>query len=188
MSNVRPLKNSLVMQRPALNCQTNAQEFLRWYWLKEELIAFCRFARIPASGPKPELTVRIAAHLAGQALSTSPRPSRNAQMPTEFTLETTIGQGWRCSLPLGVFLRAHCGRTFRFNAAVRKFVHTQVGRSLAEAVECYRLSVAPDSPQTEIAPQLEYNRHTREFYANNPGASRQQVLEAWWARRSRRAG
>jgi hypothetical protein len=175
------------MHRPLLNHTLDAAEFERWYWLKAELLAFCREAGLPRGGSKPELASRIAAYLGGRPFDAPTRTSRTGPMPLEFTLETLIGDGWQCTPSLGAFMRSHCGASFRFNASVRHFVHTQAGHTLAEAVACYRASVSRGAPKTAIPAQLEYNRHTREFHAKNPGATRQQVLEAWWAKRSRPA-
>jgi hypothetical protein len=178
----------MTMTRPEFTPHLSADEFLRWYWLKEELAAFCRLLKISTAGSKPEMTLRIAACLAGNPITVKPRPVRSGAMPKQFAMTTTIGAGWRCSPGLGAFFKSQCGNGFRFNVAMRDFIHTQAGRTLEEAVACYRQSVAPGAPKTTIPPQLEYNRHTREFYEKYPGATRQQVLDAWWAKRSRRAG
>lgn len=174
------------MSRPLLTHVTSAEELLRWYWLKEELIQICRRHKIPSSGTKPELTARIAAHFSGKPLRSAKRVLRKAEMPSEFGLETRISEGWRCTPALGAFLRSQCGRTFRFNKPVRDFIHSGMGHKLSEVVEVYRQSVKPDAPKLEIPPQLEYNRHTREYYASNPGAKREEVLAAWWTKRGAR--
>lgn len=52
------------MPRPALDPQLRANTFLRWYWLKGELTAFCRNCGLPSNGSKQILTERIARYLA----------------------------------------------------------------------------------------------------------------------------
>jgi SAP domain-containing new25/Domain of unknown function (DUF6434) len=175
------------MSRPELSPDLSSDEFVRWYWLKEELTSFCRRYKLASHGSKPDLTRRIAAHLAGEQIQEPSRPARSGNMPAQFALHTLIGDGWRCNPSLGAFLRSQCGNRFRFNSAIRNFIHTQRGRTLAEAVECYRQSVAPGAPRQEIIPQNEYNRHTREFFAEHPGATREQALEAWKRRRAQTA-
>lgn len=178
---------SFPLHRPELNSRLSAVEFRSWYWLKSELLTFCRSEGVNATGSKPYLADRIAAHLDGAALHIPTQPPRNGTMPNEFTLETVVGEGWRCNRALGEFLRSQCGSGFRFNAIVRNLIHTQPGVTLADVVNSYLAGATSGRLAADIPVQLEYNRHTREFYANNPGASRQQVIEAWWARRSRRA-
>jgi hypothetical protein len=173
------------MQRPTFTMKLTATEFRRWYWLKSELIDACRLLRIPTAGSKPELTDRIAAALQGTALpATAPRRQRG-NMPDRFTLNTRIGEGWRCNPALGQFLRAQVGKNFRFNAAVREFVHTQVGQPLSAVIQCYHASVAPGAVKPALPPQLEFCQHMQTYTRENPGATRAQVLSAWHARRAR---
>lgn len=49
--------------RPELNLNLKAQQFLDYYWLKEELISFCKENSISAIGSKSELTQRIKVYL-----------------------------------------------------------------------------------------------------------------------------
>ncbi|MDR0887795.1 MAG: SAP domain-containing protein [Candidatus Methanoplasma sp.] len=46
------------MNRPFLDKTLNADIFLDHYFLKEELVSFCRSEGLPLSGGKPELTER----------------------------------------------------------------------------------------------------------------------------------
>ena len=50
-------------ERPSLDKNLDSKTFREWYWLKEELINFCRENGLPASGGKTELTDRIALFL-----------------------------------------------------------------------------------------------------------------------------
>jgi hypothetical protein len=172
------------MNRPTLKQVGSAQQFLRWYWLKEELYEYCKSNALPTSGSKPELAQRIVAHLSGAPIPPVKRSVRAGAMPTTFELSTVIGHGWRCNPSLGQFFRTHCGRGFRFNAATRNFVHTKEGSTLAQAIDCYKASVAVGAPKQEIIAQNEYNRHTREFFAANPHATREQALQTWWLKRN----
>ena len=104
-------------------------------------------------------------------------------MPEQFSHSTIIGRGWRCTTALRVFFSAEFGTGFRFNGALRDFIHSGAGRTLGEAVVAYRTSRAQST--TEIAPQFEYNRHMRAFFEAYPAATREQARAAWWARRNR---
>jgi SAP domain-containing new25/Domain of unknown function (DUF6434) len=171
------------MGRPKLSKKLAATEFLAWYWLKKELIDFCRSQGLPCSGSKPALTAIIAAFLQGEPWKVSGVRRPRGVMPNQFTVEMTIGEGWRCNPDLGRFMRSQCGPNFRFNAATRNFIHSGAGHQLSDAINCYLASVAPDAPRQEIIAQNEYNRHTREFTQSYPGAGREDILRAWWVRR-----
>ena len=57
-------------QRPNLDRSLDSQTFKQYYYLKEELVHFCRQNHIPTSGSKIELTERIAYFLeTGKAVS-----------------------------------------------------------------------------------------------------------------------
>ena len=46
--------------RPVLDKNLDGDSFRKWYWLKEELVDFCRENGIPASGGKTDIADRIA--------------------------------------------------------------------------------------------------------------------------------
>jgi hypothetical protein len=174
------------MSRPALEPTISVEDFRRWYWLKSELIALCRRLRVTTSGSKPELAARIEAHLTGKPLPADKQTRRSGDMPSHFTAETVIGEGWRCGPALGAYFRQVCGKGFRFNAAIRHVIHEGAGKTLAEAAEVYRQSKLPNTPKQPILAQNQYNQHTRDFFAQHKNATREQCLAAW--RRKRKEG
>jgi hypothetical protein len=174
------------MNRPMLSTQLSPEEFASWYWLKQELVDFCRCEHIVSSGLKRDIEVRIKNYLAGAQLIPEDRPRRRSgRMPAEFTLNTVIGSGWRCGPALGRFLKGVLGNGFRFNAEMREFIHRGEGKTLPDAAICYVRSIGPDREKRQI-PQLEYNRHFREYFKEHPEASREEAILAWWALRNRR--
>ena len=59
-------------ERPDLNERLNGETFRSFYYLKEELVDFCRKNDLPVSGGKVEFTDRIACFLdKGQVLKPS---------------------------------------------------------------------------------------------------------------------
>ena len=176
------------MERPALNAQLSADEFRHWYWLKEELVVFCRLQGLSTSGLKREIEGRVAACLAEGRVPSRPRGGevvarRTGKMPERFSMHSVIGEGWRCGPALGKFLRSELGDGFRFNAEVREFIHHGVGRPLGEVAAVYRESAGR---RRAIPEQLEYNRHFREYFHANPGATREAAIAAWWKKRGKR--
>ena len=171
-------------RRPALTTTLSVHEFQRWYWLKEELVAFCRKYSLPVSGSKLEVAERVGHYLCHrEVLRPHVRMVRRGAMPEVFTLKTVMGEGWRCNPALGAFFREHCGRGFRFNASMRAFIHEGAGQTLADAIVCYKASIKPSNTPRPIAPSLEYNQHIRKYFEQNPGATRRQAIDAWWTKR-----
>jgi hypothetical protein len=62
------LPNAKNMTRP--NSITSGQELKRWYWLKAELVAYCKQAGISYAGAKFDILEKIAPALDGGFLST----------------------------------------------------------------------------------------------------------------------
>ena len=165
------------MARPDLAAGLSPEAFRDHYWLKAELMAFCRAAGLSASGGKMEVADRIEAFLRdGTRLVPAKRPARIGAMPGTFTRATVIGEGWRCTQALRVFFEAETHPGFRFDAVARGFVHDGAGRTLGEAADAY---MTARGRKREIAPQLEYNRFTRAYAEAHPGASRSEVAAAW---------
>jgi hypothetical protein len=107
-------------------------------------------------------------------------------MPTQFALDTVIGEGWRCGPALGAFFRSVAGKSFHFNAEMRDFIHNGAGKTLSEAVVCYLESMRRGRKKPVIPEQLEYNRHFRAYFEQHPRATRADAIAAWWAKRTQR--
>lgn len=170
------------MTRPALNAQLSAETFQRWYWLKDELVAFCRSIGIPSGGSKQTLTERIARYLTTgeKSVLVPPKPASKGQMPANFTRETVIGPGWTCSQALRAFFEQELGLSFRFDATLRDFIHHGQGKTLQEAILAWENAQA-NPVEKEIAPQFEYNRHIRAYLNAHPGAGLKAAIRAWEA-------
>jgi SAP domain-containing new25/Domain of unknown function (DUF6434) len=174
------------MPRPALETTIAVEEFRRWYWLKAELAALCKVIQVTTVGTKPDLTARIDAYLSGKPAVVVQQSRRVGTMPSSFTPETVIGEGWRCNPALGAFFKDVCGKSFRFNAAVRQAIHEGKGKTLSEAIAIYQQSTLPNLPKQPIIAQNQYNQHTRDFFARHKNATREQCIAEW--RRKREQG
>lgn len=67
-------------ERPMLNKQLDTNTFRDYYYLKEELVAFCRENQLPTSGSKEELTDRIAYFLDTGKVQKAKAKSKKAVM------------------------------------------------------------------------------------------------------------
>ena len=171
------------MTRPTLMPDLGADTFAAWYWLKQELQAFCRQQGWPASGSKAELMQRVHAGLAGRVLPApvSPRVRVAATLPAVLTPDTRVAPGWRLNLALRAFFVQHLGPGFRFNQALRDFFHDPQDRTLGEALSLWR--AAQQEPPAAIERQFQFNQYVRDYFAQHPGATRAQMLQAWHEQR-----
>ncbi|MER2133796.1 MAG: hypothetical protein ABS910_03865 [Arthrobacter sp.] len=172
-----------IPERPALSSSLGADEFRRWYWLKEELQAFARAQQIPTTGSKEQLAERVAAFLAGAPLpapAAKPRRSRQRLVPP-LTIQTVIPAGHPCSQVLREFFVHALGAGFRFDAPMREFFAANDGTATLAAALDHWHATRDTRP---IGPQFELNRFSRDWHASHPGGTRDQMLEAWKAHRS----
>lgn len=169
--------------RPPLDTKLSPESFLDHYWLKDELAAFCKANGVGAAGAKADLTARIAAFLAGDALPATGAGRKHVAMPSALSLDLVIGLGWRCSQELRGFLSAQLGKPFRFDRFMREQIRDGAGHTLRHVLEAWKADVATRG-RSAIEPQFEYNRFVREFRDWRPEALHKDVVAAWRSYRS----
>jgi hypothetical protein len=169
-------------KRPELTPGLTGREFSRWCWLKAELIACAKTLGIRTTGSKDTLTARITAALDGlpftEPQATVAKPGK--QLTGHLTSSSVIPAGQRCSRVVRDWFVSQVGTGFRFDAPMREFFARTTGsQTLQDALDHYR-ATRTTTPQP-IDSQFEFNRFTRDWYARNPGGSRQEMLAAWQA-------
>ena len=165
-------------QRPPLNAAIDPAVFLEHYWLKDELTAFCREHGLKCDGPKRLLSLRVAAFLNGETPPPAGPRRKSKPMPRQFSRDTVIGDGWRCSQELRAFLESELGAGFRFDRFMRDRIHNGRGQTLGEVMSEWAAR-AGASTRSEIEPQFEYNRFVREYRSITSGAAHADIVAAW---------
>ena len=84
-------------ERPPLNRLPDGKTFRAYYYLKEELAAFCRENRLPASGSKAALADHVARFLDGEALPAPFSGRRKAVSSGPIPRESRIEENFVCS-------------------------------------------------------------------------------------------
>lgn len=171
--------------RPALNTRLNGAAFRKWYWLKEELVAFCREHDLPDAGSKTELTDRIAYFLdTGKTLS-AVKTKRSTSKITALSLDSLIEPDFVCSEVHRAFFKEQIGASFSFNVAFQKWLKANTGRTYADAVAAYReIKAAGKTSKTKIDKQFEYNTYVRDFFDSNKGRSLDDAIKCWKYKKS----
>ena len=124
-------------ERPELNKELDSETFKSFYYLKEELVRFCRENNLPVSGGKMELTDRIARFLdTGEVKKTSPKRKSTVNIGT-ITENTKIEPDIVCSEKHRAFFKEKIGKSFSFNVAFQKWLKSNTGKTYGEAVNAY---------------------------------------------------
>ena len=174
-------------ERPALTSGLKSKDFLEYYYLKEELVQFCRDNGLPATGGKQELTERIATFLdTGKIPETSSRsPVRSGKKITEITADSIIEENIVCSEVHRAFFKSEIGESFSFNVAFQRWLKANAGKTYSDAVDAYyEIKRNKDKGPKVIGKQFEYNTYIRDFFEDNKGASLDDAIRCWKYKKS----
>ncbi|PIE51991.1 cytoplasmic protein [Candidatus Fermentibacteria bacterium] len=177
-------------EKPILDEKISVQDFKDFYWLKDELIKFCRKNGISYVGGKIEITNRIIEYLETGKI-TKPKTTRQKRLPKPtkpLTLETIIGVDYRSYKEKKEFLRSIIGKQFHFTIHLLDFFKQNAGKKtygdiVAEWHKEQKLKNDPNFVK-EIAPQFEYNNYIRDFTKANPNMTRKDAIKYWKLKKS----
>lgn len=168
------------MDRPDLEKNMDADLFLSFYYLKEELIDFCRLNRLSTQGGKIEITDRIAHFLrtGERKQHTVKRAVQRKRTLSELSLNSIIEKNIKCSEVHRTFFKNQIGPTFRFNVRFQNWLKENSGKKYSDAIEAYQ-NILNDKTPTKIDRQFEYNTYIRDFFDDNKNLNLQQAISCW---------
>ena len=183
------------MIRPKLNKNISLKDFNDFYWLKKELVSFCKENKIDCSGGKIEITERII-----YFLETGQKPKKvktnSLKINSKFdwnneilTLETIITDNYRNTENLRSFFTTEIGKHFKFNVLFMNWMKQNVGKTLKDAVDEWEkiyLLKKDANYKSEIDSQFEYNSYVRDFLKDNPNMSLSDARKYWNIKRETR--
>ena len=160
------------MDRPELNNQLDSKTFREYYYLKEELINFCRRNNLQTTGGKIELTDRIAKFLdTGERISKL-HDSRRTKIIDEITLDSIIEENFVCSEKHRAFYKKEIGKRFSFNVLFQKWN------------AYYKILEDKKNNKTTIDKQFEYNTYIRDFFNDNKDKTLDDAIKCWKYKKS----
>lgn len=179
--------------RPILSQSMDETTFRNYYYLKEELLDFCRQEGLPRSGGKIQLTDRIACYLNTGAIgekTVAPVPlappvlgiTGNSSVNTLeiITKDTFIEPFFVCSEKHRAFFKQVIGKSFSFNVVFQKWLKANTGKTYEKAIRAYYQILAEKKNSiTVIDKQFEYNAYIRAFFADNSGKTLENAIQCW---------
>ncbi len=172
-------------ERPELDARLDARTFRNYYYLKEELTAFCKAHGLPVSGGKIEIADRVAHYLdTGEALPG--KPPKKAQAPIGIIDESAVIEpDFVCSEVHRAFFKEKIGKKFSFHVAFQQWLKSNAGKTYADALAAYHriLEEKKRNPPT-IDKQFEYNTYIRAFFAENKGSALADAIRCWKYKKS----
>jgi hypothetical protein len=173
----------MASERPSLSPALAAKEFRRWYWLKEELIAFAKQERLSTTGDKPTLANRIELFLSGldpkiaSATTQAARQTVSKRLAEPLTPATVLGPKQASSQQLRRYFKQAIGPSFSYDIHMRTFLASDHTKTLGEAVEHWHASRNAMKPDT--LPQLELVRFMKAWHQANPTGTQMECRAAW---------
>ena len=167
--------------RPALTKNLSSEAFQNFYYLKEELTAFCRENGLPTSGGKVEITSRIAYYLESGEIVQPIKKDRAAKPVIGVLMESTVIEAdFVCSEVHRAFFKTKIGNQFSFNVVFQKWLKANSGKTYAQAVDAYyQILEDKKKGKTTIDKQFEYNTYIRTFFEDNENLSLQDAIVCW---------
>lgn len=172
-------------QRPILNTNLDSDTFRSYYYLKEELVEFCRNNGLPTSGGKVELTERIAYLLdTGNVKEVSKTKRATVEVGT-LTEDTIIENNIVCSEKHRAFFKEKIGKSFSFNVQFQRWLKANAGKTYSDAIAAYyEILEEKKKGKTKIDKQFEYNTYIRDFFEDNQGRSLDDAIKCWKYKKS----
>ncbi len=179
------------MKRPGIKNIKTGEELKRWYWLKEELTAFCKMKKLSYAGTKFDILERIAnvidKGVSDFKISINKPTSKFVWSRSKLTLNTIVTDTYTNGPNTRKFFKEHCGDKFHFSIPFMKFMKNNCGKTLEDAVKewerLHELSKQKNF-KSDIPSGNQYNQYIRDFFADNPGKTITEARHFWKLKKS----
>jgi len=173
------------MDRPELKLGLKGSDFKQYYYLKEELVSFCKEHNLQKTGSKIDLTNRIATFLDTGEKTTSASLKKNMDNASGLSLDTILGENFPFSQANRYFFQEHIGKTFTFNVLFQNWVKANPDKTVKEAIEAYKqIQIDKKKNGTTIDRQFQYNRYVRAFFLENKDKTLDDAIKCWKYKKS----
>jgi hypothetical protein len=181
------------MKRPELNDNLSGTDFKDFYWLKNELIDFCKSKGINATGGKQELSDSIICYLqTGKITKIVPKQPTKSKFDwnnAEITLDTEITDNYKNSENVRAFMNRKIGSHFHFHTEYMDWTKQNTGKTMRDAIaeweRIYEMK-KDKNYRTTISSQFEYNTYIRDFLTDNKDKTIKEAIHFWKLKRNRR--
>ena len=166
--------------RPELNSNFDEDTFLSYYYLKSELIDFCKKNGLSRHSSKAYLTEKIAHFFrTGEKLSSTPH-RRNRFANKTIDDDSLIEDDFICTEKHRAFFKEKIGNKFTFNTTFQKWLKSNAGKTYTQAISAYyEIEAERITHKPEIEKQFEYNTYIRDFFSENKGSSLNNAIKCW---------
>ncbi|MBE6496664.1 MAG: hypothetical protein E7Z78_09535 [Methanobrevibacter thaueri] len=167
-----------------LNKNLKPEDFKQYYFLKEDLKDFCRSEGLKISGSKQDLENRIIHYLAtGKPLEEPVTKKVSCKSQSEITLDSKLGENFKCSEDKREFFENEIGKTFKFKVKFQKWLKANPDKTYRDAIDAY-FEIQNSKEKTKIDKQFQYNQYIRDFFKDNDDKSLEEAIKCWKYKKS----
>jgi len=167
-------------ERLNLDNGIDGKTFKEYYYLKEELIDFCRKNNLQTTGGKIELTERIAKFLDTGERTYKRHTTKRNLSTNKITTDTIIEENFVCSEKHRAFYKEQIGNNFSFNVVFQKWLKSNSGKTYQDSINAYyQILEDKKKNKTIIDKQFEYNTYIRDFFNDNKDKNLEQAIKCW---------
>ncbi|ADC46008.1 hypothetical protein mru_0156 [Methanobrevibacter ruminantium M1] len=199
------MKTKNTKTRPQLTKDLKSEDFMEYYFLKEELKEFCRREGLKIGGSKNQLEERIIYYLdTGKSLDESVKDGNKTKNhksvkddnktkncnhkisnsdSQEITLDSILGENFRCSEDKREFFEREIGKGFKFKVKFQRWLKANPDKTYQDAINAY-YELQNSNEKTKIDRQFQYNQYIRDFFEDNEGRSLDDAIKCWKYKKS----
>lgn len=173
-----------MIKRPKLEKGLDPNLFKQYYYLKDELVEFCKKEGLQTTGGKIEIANRIIHYLeTGERLVDKKTNIKSTSYTGDIeiiTLDSKIENNFKCTEKHRAFFKQEIGDNFKFNVPFQKWLKENTGKTYQDAIYAYYdIQKMKKTKKTTIDSQFEYNTYIRDFFNDNKGRSLKEAIICW---------
>lgn len=164
---------------------TSPDDLKYYYWMKSDLMMFCKKQGLSTRGAKSDLMERIRVYLStGHRIEYKPKRKQGESDSLKCITRDTPVKNYKNDAETRRFFVKHIGKKFKFNAYLRQFTNpanvlpNMTYGDLIEGWASFENS-RKNSNEPVISPQFEYNKFIKDFFSHEKGATLSNAISAW---------
>ena len=165
---------------------TSSDDLQNYYWMKSDLIMFCKKHGLPTQGAKSDLIERIGVYLStGHRMSYKLINKQGERDSLKCITKNTFVKNYNNDAKTRRFFVEHLGEKFKFNSYLRQFTdpgNIQPNMTYGDIVDgwiSFEKNRKNSSENYVIPPQFEYNQFIKDYFKYEKGATLNMAISAW---------
>jgi hypothetical protein len=176
--------------RPELNKNISVEDFEDFYWLKSELVKFCREVSISSGGGKIEIANRISKFLkTGEIPKIKTKKTKRIIQKIPKSINDVIPEEYTSSQLFREYFKSIIGPHFHFTAYMMKFIKEHPKITFKEYVDEWQTEYGRRKDakyKSKIMKSCEYNQYIRDFFKDNPEKTLREAIKYWKIKKTKR--